>query len=72
VHETADCSMKIVLNECEFDQGYRFELSEYKQGNIKLTNQSDKFTIFNSFISCSHPLLTNFDVLQIPDEIGPN
>ena len=46
--------------------------SECKNGFIKVKNTSSEYSMRHAFVSCSHPILFNFENSFLFDELAPN
>lgn len=56
----------------DLKQDIRMIFSECKNGVIKVKNTSSVYTMRHAFVSCSHPILFNFENSFLFDELAPN
>jgi hypothetical protein len=67
IEESGECETQLVVKGQEIDKDRRIIFSECKKCIFRVKNLSKKFKIKNAYVTCSHPLLFNFENQKITE-----
>jgi hypothetical protein len=70
IETSGECVSQIIFRGQEIEKDQRLIYSECKDCVLKLSNMSLNYKILNAYVTCSHPLIFNFENKKITDELG--
>lgn len=65
VDKSGECESHLILSDIDLNVNNKMIQSECRDGFIRIKNLSEEFEMKNIFISCSHPLILNFENLKL-------
>ena len=69
INESGEIATAMTIDNQELQHEVQMIYTECRNTAIKLKNLSPKFRIKNAFLSCSHPLVFNFENRSLLDSL---
>lgn len=70
IEASGECQSDLIFQGQEIDKDQRLIYSECKDCVLKITNLSNQFQIKNAYVTCSHPLIFNFENQKVTDMLN--